>query len=107
MLPQTSRPHQAQGKNFAVCPPLLKPYLPLGWLEPVPGGSKPNPHVQVSYIVVSPPSKGPTAASPVGAVRLLQLLHSAALRLLLCQARPTGWHCLLRNGQPGRRSWQA
>lgn len=37
-----------------VCPPILKSYLPVGWLEPVPGGSELNPHVQVNYIVLSP-----------------------------------------------------
>lgn len=54
MLPRTSRPHQAQGKSFVVCPPVLKSYLPMDWLEPVPGGSELNPHVQVNYIVLSP-----------------------------------------------------
>lgn len=55
-LPQTSQPHQAQGKGFVVCFPLLKSYPPLGWLEPVLGRSEHNPHVQASYIIVSSPS---------------------------------------------------
>lgn len=55
-LPQTSQPHKVQGKSFVVCSPLLKSYLPLDWLEPVLGRSEHNPHVRLSYVIVSPPS---------------------------------------------------
>lgn len=52
MLTRTSQPHHAQGKSFVVCPPLLKSDLPLGWLEPVPGGSEPCPG-ELGYCVPS------------------------------------------------------